>query len=159
MREKLYQTVLFLLTAVSAVLLIRAGFLRVRTANTVPSSPGGVETASASSRAVLSSGEASGQPSPEVLSVPGTGEKSGLDEDAGPAGEASGTASGGQGASGVSARGQNAEPVRIPVLMYHQFSEKPARFSPWCMPVEELRADLEYLRDNGYTTILPSELL
>lgn len=54
---------------------------------------------------------------------------------------------------------QSEKNVSVPVLMYHQFSEKEERYSQWCMSPSELRADLEYLRENGYTTILPSELV
>lgn len=49
--------------------------------------------------------------------------------------------------------------IRVPVIMYHQFSENRNRYTQWCMSPEALRADLQYLKDNGYTTMLPSALV
>lgn len=48
----------------------------------------------------------------------------------------------------------------VPVLMYHDLSEDAAlcESTNWTLRPEKLREDLAWLRDHGYTTILPREL-
>lgn len=47
---------------------------------------------------------------------------------------------------------------RFTVLEYHDFTEDPARATDYTMTLDALRRDLDWLRDNGYTTVLPREL-
>ena len=47
---------------------------------------------------------------------------------------------------------------RFYVLEYHNFTEAPSLATAYTMTVSALRRDLDFLRDNGYTTILPREL-
>lgn len=44
----------------------------------------------------------------------------------------------------------------VPILMYHEIG--PRENSPWCVPVETFRAQMDCLREQGYQTILPSDL-
>lgn len=47
---------------------------------------------------------------------------------------------------------------RFTVLEYHDFTESPEKATDYTMTVASLRRDLDWLRDNGYETILPREL-
>lgn len=47
---------------------------------------------------------------------------------------------------------------RFYVLEYHNFTDDPAQATDYTMTVSALRRDLDFLRDNGYTTLLPREL-
>ena len=47
---------------------------------------------------------------------------------------------------------------RFYVLEYHNFTEDASQATAYTMTVSALRRDLDFLRDNGYTTILPREL-
>lgn len=44
------------------------------------------------------------------------------------------------------------------VLEYHNFTENVSQAADYTMTVSALRRDLDFLRDNGYTTVLPREL-
>ena len=44
------------------------------------------------------------------------------------------------------------------VLEYHNFTENASQAADYTMTVSALRRDLDFLRDNGYTTVLPREL-
>lgn len=129
MSQRVYSILTLVLMLAAAALFVRAGFLWVSRAN------GGGDARGVNAGAV-----------PQEVSARTGG--------AGASGE---TSEEPDGLPDGAAKPQ--EKVRVPVLMYHQFSEKPERFSQWCMSASELRADLAYLRANGYTAILPSELL
>lgn len=47
---------------------------------------------------------------------------------------------------------------RFTVLEYHDFTENAEKTTDYTMTTAALRRDLDWLRDNGYTTILPREL-
>ena len=47
---------------------------------------------------------------------------------------------------------------RFFVLEYHNFTDDPAQATDYTMTISGLRRDLDFLRDMGYTTILPREL-
>ncbi len=47
---------------------------------------------------------------------------------------------------------------RFYVLEYHNFTQDASQATAYTMTVSALRRDLDFLRDNGYTTILPREL-
>lgn len=47
---------------------------------------------------------------------------------------------------------------RFTVLEYHDFTTDPAKTTDYTMTTDALRRDLDWLRDNGYETILPREL-
>lgn len=49
---------------------------------------------------------------------------------------------------------------KLYILMYHHFVEGDGKgLNPWTLTVDRLRTDLQWLKDNGYTTVLPSELV
>lgn len=49
--------------------------------------------------------------------------------------------------------------IGVPVLMYHDLStDEAACVSDWTLQPDRLREDLVWLRDHGYTTVLPHEL-
>ena len=47
---------------------------------------------------------------------------------------------------------------KLPILMYHHVVEDGQECNDMTVTVSRLREDLQWLRDNGYTTILPREL-
>lgn len=49
-------------------------------------------------------------------------------------------------------------PVRVPILMYHSVESDPARSNDYVITPTLFRADMEYLRDHGYTTVFISDL-
>lgn len=51
-----------------------------------------------------------------------------------------------------------ADPVRVPILMYHSVESDPARSNAYVVTPALFRADMEYLRDNGYTAVFVSDL-
>ena len=58
-------------------------------------------------------------------------------------------------------KGDAAKPApnwRFYVLEYHNFTEDASQATAYTMTVSALRRDLDFLRDNGYTTVLPREL-
>ena len=60
-----------------------------------------------------------------------------------------------------SPKGDAAKPApdwRFYVLEYHNFTENASQAADYTMTVSALRRDLDFLRDNGYTTVLPREL-
>lgn len=47
----------------------------------------------------------------------------------------------------------------MPVLMYHDLVvEDPGGLNDWTVTTDKFRADMQWLKDNGYTTVLPREL-
>ena len=51
-----------------------------------------------------------------------------------------------------------ADPVRVPILMYHSVESDPARSNDYVITPALFRADMEYLRSNGYTAVFVSDL-
>lgn len=49
--------------------------------------------------------------------------------------------------------------TKLYVLMYHHFVSDETECNPWTLSVSRFREDLQWLADNGYTTVLPSELV
>lgn len=48
--------------------------------------------------------------------------------------------------------------TRLYILMYHHFVPDGTECNPWTLTASRFREDLQWLSDNGYTTVLPSEL-
>ena len=48
--------------------------------------------------------------------------------------------------------------VDIPIIMYHGISDSGAKESEYFISKDRFESDLKWYRDNGYTTILPSQL-
>lgn len=63
------------------------------------------------------------------------------------------------GAGAVMAAAATGEGVGIPVVMYHALLKDEARHGRYVISPAEFESDLKYLRDNGYTTILPQDLV
>jgi len=51
------------------------------------------------------------------------------------------------------------EAVRVPIIMYHLVTENGKYIGKYGIRPSELKSDLEYLRDNGYTTIVMQDLI
>jgi peptidoglycan/xylan/chitin deacetylase (PgdA/CDA1 family) len=59
----------------------------------------------------------------------------------------------------ITLRARRAEAKRqacVPILMYHEIGARAD--SPWCVPEETFRAQMASLREQGFQTILPSDL-
>ena len=52
-----------------------------------------------------------------------------------------------------------AEPVRLPVVMYHQLSPSGQRAGDYVLPLAQFEADLQYLRAQGYESVGVQRLL
>lgn len=50
-------------------------------------------------------------------------------------------------------------PVEMVVLMYHSVDSNPGRSGPYTITPEALRADLQYLKSEGYETVLMSDII
>jgi peptidoglycan/xylan/chitin deacetylase (PgdA/CDA1 family) len=50
-------------------------------------------------------------------------------------------------------------PTEVPVVMYHLVTEKPKYLGKYGITPAELESDLQYLQQNGYTTVLPQQML
>ena len=57
---------------------------------------------------------------------------------------------------GATARSGTAE---LPVVMYHQLSEKPRLLGDYVLSVDQFESDLRYLSENGYTAVTASQLI
>ena len=51
------------------------------------------------------------------------------------------------------------ESVEIPIIMYHSLTENPSSESEYVISADRFESDLKWLSDQGYTTILPSQLI
>ena len=51
------------------------------------------------------------------------------------------------------------ESIKLPILMYHGIAGSSTEESEYCIKAARLESDLKWLRDNGYTTILPSQMI
>jgi len=55
------------------------------------------------------------------------------------------------------ARLESRRTMVVPILMYHEIGK--IADSPWCVPTETFRAQISALRNQGYRTILPSDIV
>lgn len=62
-------------------------------------------------------------------------------------------------ASGLSPAAAPREDVFLPIIMYHSILKNSARTGTYVITPSELRKDFEYLRANGYQTVLPRDLI
>lgn len=53
-------------------------------------------------------------------------------------------------------RAESKRPCSVPILMYHDVGE--TADSPWCVPIETFRSQMIFLREQGFKTILPSDI-
>lgn len=51
------------------------------------------------------------------------------------------------------------EEIFVPAVMYHSLLKDPARAGEYVVSPEVFKADMEYLLDNGYTSVFPSDLV
>jgi len=56
-------------------------------------------------------------------------------------------------------RKDSRESIDIPVLMYHDIIKSPRRHGEYGISPDALEKDLQFLRDNGYTTIVTQDLI
>ncbi len=49
--------------------------------------------------------------------------------------------------------------IPLPIIMYHSILRDPARTSKYVATPESISADLTYLKEHGYTTVLPSQVI
>lgn len=56
-------------------------------------------------------------------------------------------------------RAEGAEPVHLPIVMYHHISRNPKYWNDYVVSPAEFEADLVYLKEHGYETISVRELL
>ena len=59
----------------------------------------------------------------------------------------------------VSNQARAAEPVSLPILMYHHISKSPEQWGKHVIAPETFEGDLQYLADNGYTTVTTADLI
>jgi len=50
-------------------------------------------------------------------------------------------------------------PVYLPIVMYHQISQKPSKLSTYVISAEEFEQDLKLFKDQGFTTITVNDLI
>lgn len=55
--------------------------------------------------------------------------------------------------------GKNASAVRLPVVMYHHINKNSKYWNDYTISPEQLREDLEYISENGYTVITAKQLI
>ena len=48
--------------------------------------------------------------------------------------------------------------VKVPILMYHSVTDDPAKAGKYTVTAAEFEADMQWLSDNGYTTVFLSQL-
>jgi len=59
----------------------------------------------------------------------------------------------------VSVEAAAQKPIELPVLMYHSINSKESKAGDYVITPGALRGDLEWLRDNGYQTVVVQDLL
>lgn len=59
----------------------------------------------------------------------------------------------------VMAQANAGQGIQLPILMYHHVLKEPSRLNKYTISPQELRGDLQYLRDNGYKSISMSDLI
>ena len=63
------------------------------------------------------------------------------------------------GALTFSGRARAAEPVALPILMYHHISKAADQCGKHVISPQTLEGDLQYLADNGYTAVTTADLI
>ena len=56
-------------------------------------------------------------------------------------------------------KAEHEENISLPVIMYHHISEDYKALNDYVISPKELEEDFKYLRENGYTSILPKDLI
>lgn len=59
----------------------------------------------------------------------------------------------------VAAKAQDEGTMALPILMYHHIHSSPSRWGTYVVSPETFEGDLQYLQENGYTTVSMAELL
>ncbi len=54
---------------------------------------------------------------------------------------------------------QREESVKLPIVMYHHISENKSLLNKYVITPEEFESDVKYLKENGYTSVLPSQII
>lgn len=49
--------------------------------------------------------------------------------------------------------------VRLPIVMYHSILREPKQFGNYIITPQQFESDLQYLKDNGYTTVTMAEVI
>ncbi len=49
--------------------------------------------------------------------------------------------------------------VELPILMYHSLTDKQSKVNTYTVALSDFEADLKFLKDNGYTTVLLSDVI
>lgn len=49
--------------------------------------------------------------------------------------------------------------INLPVLMYHGITDSPSEVNEYNITIEDFESDLKWLGENGFTTVLPSQLI
>lgn len=57
------------------------------------------------------------------------------------------------------AQGEEADGVRLPVLMYHSVLKNPSAAGKYVISPDTFEADMKYLKDNGYTSLLSGDVI
>lgn len=52
-----------------------------------------------------------------------------------------------------------AQKIELPIAMYHHILQEQARLNPYTISPDEFRQDLQYLKDNGYQSIVMQDLI
>jgi len=63
------------------------------------------------------------------------------------------------GVSSSAAETDSRDSIEIPVFMYHDVLENPRRWGEYCISPAAFEADLQYFKDNGYSTIVAQDLI
>lgn len=63
------------------------------------------------------------------------------------------------GGTGKEAVADQADCRSLPVVMYHSVVEDSSKAGPYVITVKELERDLQWIRDNGYVTVLMEDLI
>lgn len=61
--------------------------------------------------------------------------------------------------SDLTQAGPQADTVRIPIVMYHSLLKDPSKQGEYVVSPDQFEEDLQYLLDNGYTTVLVQDLI
>ncbi|MCI8624289.1 MAG: polysaccharide deacetylase family protein [Provencibacterium sp.] len=59
---------------------------------------------------------------------------------------------------GAQMAGGEAQQAQLPIIMYHHILEKSSLLGDYVITPEQFQTDMEYLKAEGYTTVLPSEV-
>ena len=56
----------------------------------------------------------------------------------------------------IAAKNEN---TKLPVIMYHQITQRNSKIRKYCVSAQQLEDDLKYIKENGYETITINQLL